>query len=67
MWGGGWLRVPYSELSIPFLLINSDMTAQLQQSSIYDWAQSQHQSAVRGIRVRNPLYHIFVLTGSAFR
>ena len=31
--GGGWLRVPYPELSIPFLL-SSEMTAQLQQRSV---------------------------------
>jgi len=53
--GGGWMRVPYSELSIP--LLNSDMTAQLQQSSIYDWGQSQHQSAARGIRVDSTPSH----------
>ena len=55
--------MPYSELSIPFLLINSDMTAQLQQSSIYDWAQSQHHSAAIGTVVESSTISYFRLNG----
>ena len=44
--GGGWMRVPCSvELSIPSL--NSETAAYLQQSSIYDWAQSKRSERGR--------------------
>jgi hypothetical protein len=50
--GGRWLLVPYPELSLPFLLFSlALMTAQLQQHSIYNWAQSEHQSAASGTGV----------------
>ena len=42
-------RALYPELSIPILL-SSDV-AQLQHRSIYDWAQSEHQSAASGAGV----------------
>ena len=59
--GGGWLRMPeYPELSIPFLL-SSDV-AQLQHRSIYDWAQSEHQSAASGTGVEYTLSY-FRLSG----
>ena len=47
---------------------NSDMTARLQQSSILDWAQSQHQSAASGTGVwLLPLVHIILLAAGALR
>ena len=49
---GGLLRVPYHG-AVP-ISPNSDMTARLHsvlQSSILDWAQSQHQSAASGTKV----------------
>ena len=49
MWGG-FMRVPIHGAVYP-ISPNSDMTARLQQSSILDWAQSQHQSAASGTGV----------------
>ena len=49
LWGGV-MRVPCHGAVYP-ISPYSDMTARLQQSSILDWAQSQHQSAASGTGV----------------
>ena len=66
MWGG-FMRVPIHGAVYP-ISPNSDMTARLQQSSILDWAQSQHQSAASGTGVwLLPLVHIILLAAGALR
>ena len=49
--GGGFMRVPYHGAVYRTISLYSDMAARLQQSSILDWAQSQHQSAASGTGV----------------
>jgi len=51
MWGGVGCSCPIQSFLSHFSFSLALMTAQLQQHSIYNWAQSEHQSAASGTGV----------------